>query len=239
MKKPNKYPYPRRHVPRFILRSLTALAFSALSRLEIIGRENFPASGPVLVVANHFQFADPALVLRVVPRQIEFLSGFQMPNAPKIVHWIPNAWGVYHVHRDGSSREAIRAGTAVLKQGGVLGIFPEGGAWASVLRPARPGTAFLATRVPTPIVPIGITGMTELFPALKKRRRVHITVRIGNPFGPFVSEAKKRVDRSELAAIGEEIMRHLAAVLPPYQRGCFSDDPELRAHAQSVAEYPW
>ena len=49
----------------------------------------------------------------------------------------------------------------LLKRGGIIGIFPEGGNWATVLRPARPGPAYLATQTGAPLLPVGIDGLID------------------------------------------------------------------------------
>lgn len=234
-----RFPYPRRHVIRFLTRTLARAVFHTLAEITIDGAENFPRRGPFLVVANHFHYADPAVMLQAVPWQLEFLGGFHMPNAPKIVTWLPKVWGYYQVHRDGSSREAIRAAVAVLNQNGFLGIFPEAGSWASVLRPARPGTAFLATRTGAPLLPVGISGMNDIFPALRRRQRARVVLKVGQPFGPFDVSGSGREKRRQLDEIGHTIMQKIAELLPPEQRGCFSDDPNLRREAEAVAAYPW
>ena len=215
------------------------LAFAGLSRFEIIGRENLPKSGPLLVVANHFHYADPVAVMRAVPRQVEFLGGFHMPYAPFFLTWLPLVWGYYPVRRGGVSRDAMRAAVAVLRQGGVISIFPEAGSWASVLRPARPGTAFLATQVETQLLPIGITGLNDVFPTVRRGGRARVTLTIGRPFGPFKASGKGPAKRKQLEAIGDEIMQRIAALIPSEQRGYYSDDPKLRAAAEAVAAYPW
>ncbi|MEM7342906.1 MAG: lysophospholipid acyltransferase family protein [Chloroflexota bacterium] len=234
-----RYPYPRRHVIRYLAKQLARLTFAGLTRLEIIGRENIPKSGPLLLVANHFHYGDPVAVLRTVPWQIEFLGGFHMPNAPVTVTWLPNVWGYYPVHRGGVSRDAMRAALAILKQGGVVTIFPEAGSWAPVLRPARPGTAFLAASSQVSLLPIGITGMNDIFPTLRQGKRATVTIRVGKPFGPFQTTTKGRAKREQLEQIGHDIMKELATLLPPEQHGVYSDDPQIRADSQEAAIYPW
>ncbi|MEJ2211968.1 MAG: lysophospholipid acyltransferase family protein [Anaerolineae bacterium] len=233
-----KFPYPRRVFARRILHGLSRAAFAVLSDLHIVGRENLPAEGPLIVVANHFNFADPAAIVRVAPWPLDFLGGFQMPDAPAWAVLIPRLWGIYAVRRGGASRRAIRASLAVLQQKGVLGIFPEGGSWADVLRPARPGTAYLAVRTGAPLLPIGLDGMGDIFASLRHGRRARVTIRIGTPFGPFRTESR-RPEREELDAIGDEIMRHIAALLPPERHGVYSDDPEIRRAAEEVAAWPF
>ena len=234
-----RFPYPRRRLLRSLLHRVAGVAFAAITDLEIIGRENLPEGGPLLVVANHFSFIDPAAMVRVVPWPIEFVGGFQMPNAPTWATMIPKLWGYYPVYRGTASRDALRAAETVLAQGGVLGIFPEAGNWATVLRPARPGAAFLAVRTGAPILPMGFHGLLDVFPRLRKRRRAHVTLRIGKPFGPFRAMGRGRARRQRLEEIGHEIMQRIAELIPPEQRGHYSDDPAIRAAAQGTEIYPW
>jgi 1-acyl-sn-glycerol-3-phosphate acyltransferase len=234
-----EFPYPRRRLIRGVLQQLARLALALLTDLEIVGRENLPQRGPLLVVANHFSYIDPVAMVRIVPWPIEFVGGFQMPNAPSWATWIPKVWGYYPVYRGTGSRYALRAAETVLAQSGVLGIFPEAGSWATVLRPARPGAAYLATRTGARILPMGFAGLLDVFPRLRRGRRARVTLRIGQPFGPFHATGRGRTRRQQVDEIGHEIMRHIAELIPPERRGHYSDDPAIRAAAQGTEVYPW
>jgi 1-acyl-sn-glycerol-3-phosphate acyltransferase len=239
MRRKREFPYPRRRPIRFALRQLIRLGFGVLTELRIIGKENLPATGPLIVVANHFNFADPAAVIRATPWPLDFFGGFQMPDAPWLVGWLPRVWGIYAVRRGAASLTAMRAAKALLSQKGVLGIFPEGGSWAQVLRPARPGTAYVAVHTGVPLLPIGLDGLIDLVPSLACGRRARVTIRIGKPFGPLESQAKGLALRQELEVMGDEIMRHIADLIPPERRGVYSSDPKLQAAAQEAAIYPY
>jgi len=222
-----------------VLRALIRISLGALTRLEIVGRENLPSGGPLIVVANHFSFIDPLAMIRATPWPLEFLAGARMPNAPAIVTWIPRVWGVFPVHRGSVSRRALRSAEQVLSQNGVLGVFPEAGNWATVLRPARPGAAYLAVRSGAPILPIGIDGLTRVFPELRRGRRAKVTIRIGKLFGPFHASGAGQERRVQLEAIGNRIMERIAELIPDEQRGHFSDDPAIRAAAKGTEIYPF
>jgi 1-acyl-sn-glycerol-3-phosphate acyltransferase len=234
-----RFPYPRRRVLRGLLRQVTQVLFAGLMDLQIVGQENLPKNGPLLVVANHFSFIDPVAMVRLAPWPIEFIGGFRMPNAPVWSTYIPKIWGYYPIYRGTASRDGLRAAEAVLAQGGVLGIFPEAGNWATVLRPARPGAAFLASRTGAPILPMGFHGLLDVFPRLRDRRRARVTLRIGKPFGPFHVTGRGRARRQQLEEIGHEIMGRIAELIPPERRGHYSDDPAIRAAAQGTEVYPW
>jgi hypothetical protein len=86
---------------------------------------------------------------------------------------------------------------------------------------------------------MGFDGLTEVFPALRQGRRAQVTLRIGEPFGPFHAEGRGRERRPKLKAIGHEIMEHIADLIPQERRGHYADDPSIRAAAQGTEVYPW
>jgi len=240
MTEPEKqFPYPRRRFIRGLLRRMIKTTFDVITEMDIFGRENIPQQEPLLVVANHFSFIDPVAMIHATPRPLEFVGGFQMPNAPAFVTWIPKVYGYYPVYRGTGSRGALKAASAVLRQGGLLGIFPEAGSWAQVLRPARPGTAYLAAQTGVRILPMGFDGLTEVFPSLSHQKRARVTLRIGKPFGPFAVNGRGRDRRRQLDEIGNQIMARIAELIPPDRRGFFSDDPAIREAARGTEVYPW
>jgi 1-acyl-sn-glycerol-3-phosphate acyltransferase len=234
-----QYPYPRRRLIRRSLQALARLALHTIADFHIVGRENLPEKGPLLVVANHFSTLDTAALVAAVPWPVEFLGGFQMVDAAHPVKVIPRLWGFYAVRRGSVSRTAMHAAKAVMKQDGVLAIFPEGGSWAKVLRPARPGTAYLAAQTGARLLPIGLDGLIDLFPALRRGKQATVTARIGAPFGPFPAAPRGRAGREMLDALGETMMKEIAALLPPERRGVYAGDPALVAAAQEAAIYPY
>lgn len=232
--------YPRFPIKRRIFKAVARVLFKVATRVEIIGRENVPAEGPVIVVANHFSFADPAILINLLPWHLEFLAGTNRPAAPnKIIENLPELWGVYNVQRGTSSRYAFNAAGAIMEQNGFLAIFPEGGAWATVLRPARPGVPLITATSQAKILPIGIDGMPDLFPVRLFRKRPKVTLKIGKPFGPYKVTGRGRERRAQLDQIGEEIMQRIAELLPPEKRGLYSNDPKLIEEAKAVSEFPW
>ena len=66
-----------------------------------------------------------------------------------------------------------------------------------------------------------------------------VTVNIGKPFGPYRLEGRDRSNRAVIDEIGHDIMRHVAELIPPEQRGFYSDDPAIREAAKGTEIYPW
>lgn len=228
-------PYPRRKLMRLILKWLSAVAFKLVSDLRVEGTENLPSSGPVILAGNHFHFADPVALLHICDRQVEFVGGFRFPNAPAIVKFLPSLWGYLPVHRGGYSRQSLEMASKVLEQGGVLGIFPEGGAWAQTLRPPRSGVGFLATRNETVIVPVALEGFHRLF----KERRPKLLIRIGKPLGPFNQFQESGSHQKAYRAVGNSVMEAIAEMLPEDARGVYSKNEAVREQAMRSAEYPF
>lgn len=233
------YNHERRKPIRTALRKLIWLALSALTHFEVEGMENLPAEGPLLLVGNHFSFLDPVAVINTMPWPVEFVGSPRMPNAPAVVRWIPGLWGVMPVLRGSISRETLLASRQILKRRGRLAIFPEAGSWAKVLRPPRPGAAFLATSTTASLVPVGLDGLVDVFPSIRRGQRARVHVNIGKPFGPFYVSDRGETNRARLDEIGHEIMRRIAALIPPERRGFYSDDPSIREAAKGTEVYPW
>jgi len=239
MKRLREYGNPGRKLLRYFLQKLSVPAFAALTDLEITGQENLPKTGPLIVVGNHFSYIDPVCFVRLLPWQLEFVGGADLAHAPYWSRSIPFLWGYHPLYRGTGATDSIKTSVAILNLRGVLGVFPEAGNWATVLRPARPGVAFIAAQSGAPILPVGLVGLNDVFPSLGIGRRATIQFNIGKPFGPFKVDGNGRERRRQLDEIGHEIMRHIAEFIPPEKRGHYSDDPEIRAAAKGTEIYPW
>lgn len=230
--------YPRRQFIRRVIQEVLKVAFWLLTDLEVIGEENIPEEGPIIITGNHFSFADSVAMLHLAPPTIELFSGRNAAFTPWWAKLLPRLWGVLYVYRGTGSRQAIRDAEHVLNKNGFFGIFPEGGAWAEMLRPARPGAAYLAVRTGAKILPVAFTGFRDIFP-LRLRNKAKVTIRIGKPYGPLETTGKGRKKREELDLLGEKIMKKIAEILPDKYRGKYSSDPEVRHKAEEVSDYPW
>ena len=197
-----KLNYPRRRLLRFVLRMMAALAFFLLGRLKVRGLENLPNHGPFILAANHFHFSDPVALLHISKRQVEFVGGFRFPNAPMAVKFLPALWGYFPAHRGAYSRSSLDYAIDTLSKGGIVGIFPEGGAWAQVARYPRSGIGFIAAESGATIVPVALSGFTDLFHFWRPK----LLVEIGKPIGPFSVRPHPIERKADLHEIGLQTM---------------------------------
>jgi 1-acyl-sn-glycerol-3-phosphate acyltransferase len=107
-----------------------------------------------------------------------------------------------------------------------------------MLRPARPGTAYLAARTGASILPVGLYGFNEIF-RLRFRDQAKATIKIGKPFGPFKVIGRGRERRRQLDQIGNSIMQEIAQLLPDELRGRYAEDHNVRLAAKEAEHYPW
>jgi 1-acyl-sn-glycerol-3-phosphate acyltransferase len=132
--------------------------------------------------------------------------------------WVGRAHGDICVRRGEADRQAIRDGEDRLAKGLAVAILPEGTRSKSdALGPGQPGAAFLALRKGVPILPYGIWGAERLRKPTDALRRPKIDIRFGEP---FVLDPALRKD---LPAATEQIMRSIAALLPPAYRGAYGE----------------
>lgn len=223
-----KYRYPRNQFRRGFLRGGIAFLAKILVDYKIFGTENLPKKGPLLVVGNHFHFLDTIGPIYSTKYPLEFIGDAEMPNAPMSMKLFPRIWGTLRIMQGTPNLEAMRAAEAILKQDGILAIFPEGHTHNPPLGTPLPGAAFMALRLGVPILPIGTFSEDhwKLFGTVREKgRRARVVTRIGEPFGPLaIGEPGKLPGRVEVKAAGQAIMEKIAALLPVSARGPYTTE---------------
>lgn len=175
--------YPRKRFMRTALRFLGRIFVRMLARVEIHGLDRFPRDSPLIVVGNHTGAMEVVLLTIYSPRLIEYLGSVDIPHEGYIAAFV-YSYDFIPVFRGKSSRESLEAGLDVLRQGGVLGLFPEGGIWEPAIRHAQAGVAWLSYRGQAPILPIGFGSTRGALVEMLRFRRPKLTMYVGEPMPP-------------------------------------------------------
>ena len=203
----------------WLMTRLMRVVVWTFGRYEVIGKARVPADGPLIVVSNHLNNADPPLLGAAIPRRIHFMAKQELFNSR--FGWAMRWFGAFPVRRFEADLAALRAAQGILKEGAVIGMFPEGHrSRTGGMGPPHPGTALIALRTGAPLLPVAITGTEHIRTPLVLLRKPRIRVVIGEP---FILPRAPRTSAEQVREGTEEIMRRIAALLPPSYRGQYSD----------------
>jgi cytidylate kinase len=149
-------------------------------RLESRGRENVPATGAVLLAANHSSVLDPPLIGSATDRQLSFLAKAELFDLPLFGGLIRRV-NARPIRREGADPSALRTAMRVLEDGGALLIFPEGTRGdEGIIRSAKAGAGMLAVLSGAAVVPVFIKGSGRAWPRGRKLPRpAKVTVTFG------------------------------------------------------------
>lgn len=136
-------------------RGLGHLLAYGIWNTRVTGAEHVPATGPVLYAANHLNVVDGPLLASVSPRPAHLLVKAEMFTGP--IGLFLTCAGQIAVDRH-NGRDALLRALAVLRRGGVVGVFPEGSRGRGDAASARGGVAWLALTGSAPVVPVALLG---------------------------------------------------------------------------------
>ncbi len=170
------------------------LLFHLLWPLRIKGVENVPREGAAIVVCNHLSMVDPFMVAYAVRRIICFMAKKELFRN-RIIGFLVRVTGAFPVDRSRMDPATMRTAMTVLKEGYLLGMFPEGTRSTGEMLEFRVGAIRLAARTRTPIIPAAVYNTDQALPPGKLPRRAHISVIFGPPIE--FTELYDRNDKGE------------------------------------------
>lgn len=146
-----------------IAKFIFLIVFKFFFRLKVTGQQNIPQDGPFIIVANHSSLLDPVILGVSVRPKVIFVAAAYLFKIGWLGYLLRKANSIpVQGENDISS---LKRALKILQQGGVLGIFPEGGVDRQKDNlPIKAGAAFLATSVGVPIVAIRIKGADKALP---------------------------------------------------------------------------
>jgi glycerol-3-phosphate dehydrogenase (NAD(P)+) len=162
------------------LRAILVPAFLIYFRMQRIGREHLPRSGPLLLASNHRSFLDPFLIGMLVRRPVYYFAKRELFEK-RWQAWILNALGAFPVDRGAGDRDAMDTARAILARGDCVVVFPEGTrVRRGPLGQPRRGIGRLALESGAPVAPVAVIGTEDVRRGWRIRPR-KVRVRVGAP----------------------------------------------------------
>ena len=193
----------------YVVRALFWLLLKIFWRMEIIGIENLPESGGLIIASNHVSYLDPAVLVASLNRKIYFITKKEVFKNG-FVSFILKNLNAISVDRENVDILAFKKAINILREEKVLGIFPEGTRSSNgELQELKLGTIKIAMKTGVPILPVAIIGTHKIyprgikFPILFKHK---IIVKYGAPQYLNKLKSKDKIyQKEELNLLGKKI----------------------------------
>ncbi|MCU9613722.1 1-acyl-sn-glycerol-3-phosphate acyltransferase [Caldibacillus lycopersici] len=186
-------------------RGVVDVIFTPIYRFKAIGTENVPKDGAVLLCANHIHNLDPIAVGVTTKRHIVFMAKEELFKVPILGNVVKHLQA-FPVKRGKGDREALRMGLAALREGKVLGLFPEGTrSKTGEVGKGMAGAGFFALKTDAHVVPCAIVGPYKPF------KRVKVV------YGKPIDMQPLRERKASAEEVTELIMTHIKEILIQYK----------------------
>src|SRR5580692_9258214 len=164
----------------WVVRAILLPFFLVYFRMQRIGREHLPRSGPLLLAANHRSFLDPFVIGTLVRRPVYYMAKRELFEK-RWLAWLLNGLGAFPVDRGAGDAHAMDTARAILARGDCVVIFPEG----TRVRPGplgdpRRGVGRLALETGAPVAPVAAIGTEDVRRGWRIRPR-KVRLRVGRP----------------------------------------------------------
>ena len=157
-----------------ILRPIAVFLLKVIYRIKVVNKDYIPKEGPFILVGNHKHNYDFISVISGTKKTVHFIAKKELIDK---CGWLFGKLGIIPVDRSTKNKEAIVDAVNMLKNGEVIGIFPEGtlNKTPYVIMPFKYGAVKIASEADCPIVPFAITGEY-------KRFRKGLKITYGKPY---------------------------------------------------------
>ena len=186
-----------------ILKVIFRFTFNLLFSPKVIGAENVPKEGAMIMAANHMSNWDPPILGTYLPRTVGYMAKEELFK-PAIAGAIIKSLNAFPVKRGASDRGAIKMALNILKKGLCPGIFPEGTrSRDGKLHKAQAGVSLIAAMSKAPVVPTALIGTNKIWS--KEEKFPQLTIVFGEP---IYYEGKSN-DKAALEEFSQEIMKKI------------------------------
>lgn len=201
-------------------RWLYRVYFRLYHRGQMVHADRVPATGACVLAVNHLSFLDPPFVGLCCDRRAYYLARDTLFENP-LSGWLLRSWNVVPVKRNGGELAGLRTVLRLLEAGEAVVLFPEGTrSRDGQLQRARAGVGMIVARTRAPIVPVRVFGTDRAMPrGVSLPRPARVTIVFGErfvyPLPANFEELPAEQQKTVYQAIGDEVMRRIAALHPP------------------------
>ena len=216
--------------PYHSCRFLQRLVLRLFARWKVVGLENIPPMGPLIIVANHQANMDPPMLVASLNRRIYFLAKSTV-FSNRFVSWLLDMYGAFPLDRDKDMD--IAAYRWVIKQlrgGKPVVLFPEGTRSPGGMIKAKSGFAQIALHTQASILPIGIVGTENMGPWVRVFFPTGcLKINIGTVFS--LPDVQGKPSKEIIDSFADMIMDRVAQLLPESHRGFYGQQQEAPPEA--------
>lgn len=182
------------------VRALCNIIFKILYRINVKGLENVPMDNKLIVCSNHTSLLDPIVLAITIPREISFMAKKELFKN-KLFGKIIERLNAFPVDREGSDLMAVKKAIRVLRNGGVLGIFPEGTRVNEMsLDNTKAGIGLIALKTDSKVLPVHISTNYKLF------SKIDISIK---PVLNFTNYKDKKTNQDDFLEVSKEIIKSI------------------------------
>ncbi len=200
-----------------VFQLLSTALVHALARVQVVGKENLPRTGPFVLIANHQSVLDPIIVQVICPRPLHTLTKSTQFSG-RVMAWMLPRLNALPTRRYRIDPQVVRMMLRRLSQGEAVGVYPEGErSWDGALQSLRKGTVRVLLKAGVPVIPCGVAGAYDVWPRWSRTpRRAAVRVEFGRPLRWPAME--RRAERELALEDATETIRRALAELGAWER---------------------
>lgn len=186
-----------------IIQPILRVFYRALFFVRISGKENVPKTGGFVLSANHKSAFDPPLLGSFLPRRMQYLAKRELFKY-KFSNWFLRGIGAVPISRGGSDIATLKTIISLLKNNGIITVFPQGTRKNKDINDVKSGAVLFAIKSQVPIVPAAIIGDYKFFGGLK--------VHYGKPIY-YTEYYNQKVSQEILHNLSVDLMKHILVMV--------------------------
>lgn len=153
-----------KEVARAIVRFIVLVFCKIVYRVKIIGKENVPKDGALILCGNHRTYLDPPLIIVTAGRYVRFIGKEELKKNP-LFAILGALFGIIFIKRDAKDITSMKESIKTLKNGDAIGIFPEGtrNGFEKNDGKVKNGAAYMALKTGAKVLPVAVVGPSKPF----------------------------------------------------------------------------